>query len=252
MYTQFKEALNQLTSTWKYGFKACFFGLAICVAWKSNFRILFLLLLAPSLFSMLFLNTISLQMLAEIVVVVCFRVSIRRFAVAHQAIGVTVGLSIRSAVCLGRRFLAWACNVGVVEEVKEEHEIGEVHEEGPSDVGVADLARLAALLLHVGADVDGDADDHLRDLSARDGYIHPFGNLETERTEPIVSVHARVHRVVHDDEPAARGRELRARVPAVDEHCGVVVPVKEDELLLAQHDEQSVHELGHLAQDEQP
>ena len=35
-------------------------------------------------------------------------------------------------------------------------------------------------------------------------------------------------------------------VPAVDEHGGVMVPVQEDELLLAEEDEVSVDELGEL------
>ena len=45
---------------------------------------------------------------------------------------------------------------------------------------------------------------------------------------------------VHDDEPPGGGRVLGEGVPAVDEDCDVVVPVKEDQSLFAQDDEYSV------------
>ncbi len=59
-------------------------------------------------------------------------------------------------------------------------------------------------------------------------------------------------RVVHAAEPDRRGGHVAQRVPAVDEHGRVVVPVQEDELLLAQHHKQGVDKLGHLAQHELP
>lgn len=38
--------------------------------------------------------------------------------------------------------------------------------------------------------------------------------------------------VVHNNEPARRGRVLREREPGVEQHSDVVVPVEEDERLL--------------------
>jgi hypothetical protein len=61
-----------------------------------------------------------------------------------------------------------------------------------------------------------------------------------------------VHGVVDEREPAARRAEIVTRVPAVDQDRGVVVPVEEDELLLARHNEECVEEFGHFAQYEQP
>ena len=57
---------------------------------------------------------------------------------------------------------------------------------------------------------------------------------------------------VHDDEPAGGGGVLAEGVPAVDEDGDVVVPVEEDQLLLPQHDEDGVPQLGHLGQHEHP
>ena len=56
--------------------------------------------------------------------------------------------------------------------------------------------------------------------------------------------------VVHGDEVEARRRARRVRVPAVEQDGRVVVPVQEDEGLLAQHDKGRVHELGQLGRDE--
>ncbi len=65
--------------------------------------------------------------------------------------------------------------------------------------------------------------------------------LEAHGSASVVGVHEWVDEVVHGAEPAARRLEALVAVPAVDEDGGVVVPVEQDELLLAQHDEQRVH-----------
>lgn len=49
-----------------------------------------------------------------------------------------------------------------------------------------------------------------------------------------------MHTIVHNDEPARRGRVLREGVPGVEQDGDVVVPVQEDERLLAQHYEHRV------------
>ena len=57
---------------------------------------------------------------------------------------------------------------------------------------------------------------------------------------------------VHDDEPPGGGGVLTEGVPAVDEDRDVVVPVEEYQLLLPQHDEDGVPQLGDLGEDEHP
>lgn len=61
-----------------------------------------------------------------------------------------------------------------------------------------------------------------------------------------------VHTIIHHDEPPSAGRVLREAEPGVEQHGDVVVPVQEDERLLAQHDEHRVAELRQLGQHEHP
>ena len=60
-----------------------------------------------------------------------------------------------------------------MEEVREEHEVAEVHDERELDVEVGDLALSAVALDVVGPQVYQAADDHLRQLTASDGHRDP-------------------------------------------------------------------------------
>ena len=168
---------------------------------------------------------------------------------AHMAIRVAIGRrvtidSIRFAVTVANlpRFAIQRSQmsrrrryVGLVEEVEKQDKVAEVHEKGPLDVVLAYFAVFAALLLHVGRAIDVDAEHHLRDLTARYRDIHPLGYFEAHRTHTIVRVHERMHGEIHEDEPAARCGKLATRIPAVDEHGSMVIPMQEDELLFAGH-----------------
>ena len=57
-------------------------------------------------------------------------------------------------------------------------------------------------------------------------------------------------KVVHGDKPLGGVDEVSVVVPAVNEDGHVMIPVEEDELLLAEDDEVSVHELGALGKAE--
>ncbi len=149
-----------------------------------------------------------------------------------------------------RRTLVLLDHVGVDEEVREEHKVAKVHHRRPEDVLLGDGTAAARRLRHIGLVVDVAAGDHLQDLRRGDHLRDEAGHLDAHGLARVVRVHHRVHKVVHGHEPAARRRKVLVRVPAVDEHGGVVVPVEEDELLLAQHDEHRVDELGQLAHDE--
>lgn len=91
-------------------------------------------------------------------------------------------------------------------------------------------------------DVDGTADNHLRQLEGGDHHRDEARRAELERAQGIVGVHEAVDAVVHDDEPAGRRGVLRVREPRIHQHGDVVVPVQEDQRLLAQHDENGVAE----------
>mmetsp|Transcript_923 Transcript_923/g.3868 ORF Transcript_923/g.3868 Transcript_923/m.3868 type:complete len:214 (+) Transcript_923:1128-1769(+) len=60
-----------------------------------------------------------------------------------------------------------------------------------------------------------------------------------------------MHGIVHRHEVQARGGLGAVGQPAVQQHGDVVVPVQEDQALLAEHDEERVHQLGDLGVDEQ-
>ena len=155
--------------------------------------------------------------------------------------------SVRARSRLARRE-----NVRVEEEVKEEHKVAEVHERRVFDVVERDgaLDRRLVGLRSIGYPVDIAAGDHLHDLRRGDELRDEERHAQSHRLARIVRVHERVDEVVHGHEPASARRVVLVAVPAVDEHGGVMIPVEKDELLLAQHDEHGVDELGQLAHDE--
>lgn len=58
--------------------------------------------------------------------------------------------------------------------------------------------------------------------------------------------------VVHHDVPSRGRGVLRVWEPGVQQYGNVVIPVQEDQRLLAQHDEDRVTEFGYLRQHEHP
>ena len=74
---------------------------------------------------------------------------------------------------------------------------------------------------------------------------------EAHRFQRIVRVHHGVHKVVHRAEPAVGRGRFRVKVPHVGQNRRVMIVVEKDELLLAQHNEHGVDELGQLADHEQ-
>lgn len=143
--------------------------------------------------------------------------------------------------------------VRAVEELREQHEIAKVHCDRQLDVHRRDVARAARRLDEgVRPNVDGTADNHLGQLQRRDEHRDKAGRIEAHRSQGVVRVHQRVDTVVHHDEPARRGRVFRVAEPGVHQHRDVVVPVQEDQRLLAQHNEDRVAQLGQLGEHEQP
>lgn len=61
-----------------------------------------------------------------------------------------------------------------------------------------------------------------------------------------------VHTIVHNDEPPSRRCVLSEGVPGVQQHGDVMIPVQEDQRLLAQHYEYRVTQLWQLGQHEHP
>lgn len=115
-------------------------------------------------------------------------------------------------------------DVGLKEEVAEEHKVAEVHERGPEDVR---KVRVTLVLLHPVEDqvVDDTAHQHLSDLGQGDEHGKLPGHSEPRRSQGVVRVHHRVHAIVHGHEPASPGHHVLVGVPGVEEHSDVVVPV---------------------------
>lgn len=181
-----------------------------------------LVLLFSSIRYIIVLVTLDMTISVSIGMAVSVSVSMN-LAIGSDSVGVSV-----------HGYLGWLWHqVGMVEEVEEENEVREVHEKGPLDIRVSDVTLVATRFLEVGDRIDDNADNHLRDLTAGDDDIDPFWNSVAERAKSVVRVHGSMHGEVHEDEPTTRGAEVFARVPAVDEDSCVVIPVEENELLLA-------------------
>lgn len=138
---------------------------------------------------------------------------------------------------LRRRLLHFA-NIGLKEEMAEEHKVAEVHERGPEDV-VKVGVTLVIVVLHPLEDqvVNDTAHQHLSDLGQGDEHGELPGDSEARSPQGIVRVHDGMHAVVHSHEPTTPGHHVFIGVPRVQEHSDVVVPVQEDQLLLPQNDE---------------
>lgn len=127
-------------------------------------------------------------------------------------------------------------DVGLKEEVAEEHKVAEVHEWGPEDVL---KVRVTLVVLHpVEHQVVNDtAHQHLSDLGQGDEHGKLPGDSETRRSQGIVRVHHGVHAIVHSHKPTAPSNHVLVGIPGVQEHSDVVVPVQEDQLLFPQNNE---------------
>ena len=142
-------------------------------------------------------------------------------------------------------------------ELNEQVQIRSVDDATGGQVGRGVVARTGrvvstAIVVEVkrGADDEG-TDNHLRDLEQRDDpRREPLGH-HAHGLEEVVEVHHRVHGVVHGHKVQARGGLGDIGVPAVQQHGHVVVPVQEDQRLLAKNDKQGVHQLGNLGQNKQ-
>lgn len=136
--------------------------------------------------------------------------------------------------------------------MREQNEVGGVHDERDLNVVVRDVAFIAGLFHLVGPDVDSGAHDHLGKLGSGDEHCDVAGDAEFQGLKSIVAVHNAVHEVVHAHEPTSGRDVVRVRVPGVQEHGHVVVPVEEDEGLFSEDDEDGVTKLRDLAQGEHP
>ena len=131
------------------------------------------------------------------------------------------------------------------EELHEQEQVASVHDKGGRVVFALELAR-AFLVSRVeveGRECHGHTDNHLRNLERCDvHWIEPLGS-ELDGHEEIVEVHAGMDGVVHDDEKDSRWACRHVRMPAVQKDRDVMIPVKEDELLFVDDNEERVKKL---------
>lgn len=125
--------------------------------------------------------------------------------------------------------------VRLVEEACEKHKVGEVHRDGKLDVELGDAAGVSSppCQIVVCPHIDGASYHHLSELQRCDAHGQLLGWEVSHTAKGIVRVHDTVDTVVHVYEPT-RGRSvLCVGEPTVKQHSDVVVPVQEDEWLLA-------------------
>jgi len=136
-------------------------------------------------------------------------------------------------------------------EVDEEVQIRTVHDTTGNKVIFAVVAPLTGVHVVPRGDAHSSTDKHLRDLAEGDEESgEPFG-ADSERRETVVAIHKGMHGVVHGHEVQPTGCHGRVCIPAVQQHCHVVVPVEEDEGFLAEHDEHRVNQLRHFGENEE-
>lgn len=135
--------------------------------------------------------------------------------------------------------------VRLVEESREQNEIAEVHRETEVNVPAGDVTvHMAVLQVLISGYVDGTADHHLGELCRGDHHGDRLGRSVPHRFQGIVRIHDGMDAVVHHDVPSRGCGVFRVRKPRVQQHSDMVVPVQEDQRLLAQHDENRVAKLG--------
>mmetsp|Transcript_46609 Transcript_46609/g.143754 ORF Transcript_46609/g.143754 Transcript_46609/m.143754 type:complete len:325 (-) Transcript_46609:52-1026(-) len=176
----------------------------------------------------------------------------RRLALLHRRGGGVADAVVVGLLPLGT--LGLRRQVQLLEERREEDEVRRVHDEAHAAVRAVDGARVGVVVEVVeGGDDGGHPDDHLQQLQRRDRLrerLHDLARHVAQVHHEVVAVHDRVDEEVHRREPEARRDAVQVRVPAVEHHGGVVVPVQEDDRLLLEDEEDGVHQLGDLRQSE--
>lgn len=92
-----------------------------------------------------------------------------------------------------------------MEEAREQDEVAGVHGDGEFDVGRRNVAGGVSGLLQesMRPDVDGTADNHLRQLESGDDHGDEAWRVEFEGAQCVVRVHKGVNTIIHHDEPAS-------------------------------------------------
>ncbi|EPY35870.1 fatty acid elongase [Strigomonas culicis] len=156
----------------------------------------------------------------------------------------------------GRRLL----DVRLHEHLREEVEVGEVHEAAVAGGGLGDAAgelvhvvdaRLVGGEVHDEAvEGHGGATDHLQDLDRRDeGRKRAHQLLQAHGADGEVEVHDRVHRNVHGGEDGHGAVADAVAHPRKGEDGDVVVPVQErGQLLLLDDEPERVDQLEGLGE----
>ena len=142
-------------------------------------------------------------------------------------------------------------DVSAHREVAEQVQVRAVHERAGDEVGGLVVAGLAGHHVVPAGHAHAGADEHLRNLGDGDDHRREGLGAHAQRLQAVVAVHERVHGVVHGDKVQSRARHRGVGAPAEEQHGHVVVPVEEDQRLSSEHNEQSVDQLRHLAEDEE-
>merc|ERR1712137_1319925 len=140
------------------------------------------------------------------------------------------------------RWLAWQVRsiftfdtVVIHKKLEKQHEITEIHAQTKHRVSLVHVTLLAVLLMDDCSDGDIHANQHLHELRKcdKDGErSHALAILCS--SDRKISIHNRMYRIVHRSKPNTSCNNIGVRVPAVQQDCGVVPPLKCNHRLLRQ------------------
>lgn len=138
-------------------------------------------------------------------------------------------------------------------------EVRNVHQEGPEEILIANRAfdtyetLVTKIYRYTSAtwckiveskNVDRTSHNHLKGLQCSNDHGQDIRNLhQAASSDAIVSVHEGMYCIVHNHEPSTCWCKPHIGVPREPQDSHMVVPVKKDELLLSQHNEDCINQL---------
>ena len=110
-------------------------------------------------------------------------------------------------------------------KLHKQEQITAVHNKGGRIVLFLDLAIRVRTVIIKSSKSDEHTDDHLRNLKSGNNHgVKPFWT-ELHRHQEVVAVHGCMHTVVHNNKENSWRRSSHIRMPAVQQHSDVMVPM---------------------------
>ena len=113
------------------------------------------------------------------------------------------------------------------------------------------MAQISLVFHLVGVNAHANSPDHLGDLQWCEKHCKRFVELDPDHRQRKIEVHERVYQDVEGGGPERCRYVVGVGQPAAKKNGYVVEPVEEDHPLLAQDQEDGVHQLKNLAYHEE-